>query len=146
MLRVVRADQDLSKSPNITGLSRAMRYGIIDINGAVVNVIDYSEAPAQPPPGFGEGFIAVQSDDVGPGWTYIDGVLAAPPSPPPAPAAPVTSVTPRQARLALLNAGLLDQVQTAVEAGSVSDGRSLIRLLAMRQAPANRILLVKIVG
>ena len=77
--------QDLSKSLSIMGLSRAMRYGIIDTNGAVVNVIDYSEAPAQPPPGFGAGFIAVQSDDVGPGWTYSDGVFTAPPSPPPPP-------------------------------------------------------------
>jgi hypothetical protein len=94
----------------------AMRYGIVDANGAVVNVIEYSETPTQPPPGFGEGYSAVQSDEVGPGWTYIDGILAAPPQPPSPPLPPVSSVTPRQARLALLNAGLLSQVQAAVGA------------------------------
>ena len=41
---------------------------------------------------------------------------------PPAPPTPVPqSVTPRQARLALLNAGLLTQVEAAIAAGNAAD-------------------------
>jgi hypothetical protein len=61
-----------------------MRYAIIDgIN--VINVIDYDEQPSNPPPGFEEPIIAVQSDTAGPGWTYVDGVFIAPYVPPPTP-------------------------------------------------------------
>lgn len=57
------------------------RYAIIDgIN--VVNVIDYSSPPGNPPPGFPVNYIAVQSDTAGPGWTYVNGVFIAPPVPP----------------------------------------------------------------
>lgn len=60
------------------------RYAIIDgIN--VVNVIDYSSPPSNPPPGFPQNYIAVQSDTAGPGWTYENGVFTAPPPPPPSP-------------------------------------------------------------
>ena len=48
------------------------------------------------------------------GMQYVEAsnsIIAIPPPAPP----PVTSVTPRQARLALLAAGLLDQVQSAVD-------------------------------
>ena len=59
-------------------------YAIIDgIN--VINVIQYEEQPSNPPPGFDEPIIAVQSDTAGPGWTYVDGVFIAPYVPPPTP-------------------------------------------------------------
>ena len=61
-----------------------MRYAIIDgIN--VINVIDYGAAPSNPPPGFDEPIIAVQSDTAQIGWTYVDGVFIAPYVPPPTP-------------------------------------------------------------
>jgi hypothetical protein len=61
-----------------------MRYAIIDgIN--VINVIDYDEQPSNPPPGFEEPIIAVQSDVAQIGWTYVDGVFIAPPVPAPTP-------------------------------------------------------------
>lgn len=61
-----------------------MRYAIVDgIN--VINVIDYDEQPSNPPPGFDEPIIAVQSDVAGPGWTYVDGQFVAPPVPAPTP-------------------------------------------------------------
>ena len=60
------------------------RYAIIDgIN--VINVIEYEEQPSNPPPGFDEPIIAVQSDTAGIGWTYVDGVFIAPYVPPPTP-------------------------------------------------------------
>jgi len=60
------------------------RYAIIDgIN--VINVIDYDTPPSNPPPGFDEPIIAVQSDTAGPGWTYVDGQFIAPPVPAPTP-------------------------------------------------------------
>lgn len=90
-----------------------MRYGIVDPTGLVVNVIEYDDAPSTPPAGFPEGFIAVQADLVGTGWKFEDGALVAPPQEV-IPLPPITSVTPRQARLALLVAGLLDQVDAAV--------------------------------
>ena len=62
-----------------------MRYAIIDgVN--VINAIDYDEQPSNPPPGFEEPIIAIQSDTASPGWTYVDGQFIAPPAPvPPTP-------------------------------------------------------------
>lgn len=61
-----------------------MRYAIInDID--VINVIDYDEQPSNPPPGFENPIIAVQSDVAGPGWTYVDSQFVAPPAPAPTP-------------------------------------------------------------
>jgi hypothetical protein len=61
-----------------------MRYAIIDgIN--VVNIIDYDTDPGNPPPGFEDPIIAVQSDTAQIGWTYVDGVFIAPPKPAPTP-------------------------------------------------------------
>lgn len=59
------------------------RYAIIDgIN--VVNVVEYENPPGNPPPGFPDNYIAVQSDTAGPGWLYEDGVFIdpTPPAPP----------------------------------------------------------------
>ena len=56
-----------------------MRYAIIDaVTEKIVNVIDYGIAPSNPPPGFETGIIAVQSDVVGPDWTW-DGGPGGPP-------------------------------------------------------------------
>jgi hypothetical protein len=61
-----------------------MRYTIIDLT-VVVNIIDYNTPPSNPPPGFDEPIIAVQSDTAQIGWEYIDGVFIAPYVPPPTP-------------------------------------------------------------
>lgn len=61
-----------------------MRYAIIDeIN--VINIIDYNTNPGNPPPGFNEPIIAVQSDTAQIGWTYVNGQFIAPPQPAPTP-------------------------------------------------------------
>lgn len=57
------------------------RYAIIDGEN-IINVIEYDTEPGNPPPGFEEGIIAVQSDTAGPGWTYVNGEFVAPPQPP----------------------------------------------------------------
>jgi hypothetical protein len=61
-----------------------MRYAIID-GIKVINVIEYEDQPSNPPPGFDETIIAVQSDTAGPGWTYVNGQFIAPPVPAPTP-------------------------------------------------------------
>lgn len=61
------------------------RYAIVDTaEGLVLSVIEYSEAPTNPPPGFVEGIIAVPSDKAGPGWQWDGSKLVAPvvPEPP----------------------------------------------------------------
>lgn len=64
-----------------------IRYAII--NGEdVVNVIDYEEPPGNPPPGFSNNYVAVQSDVANPGWKYISGQFIDPNPPPPAPLPP----------------------------------------------------------
>ena len=61
-----------------------MRYAIID-GIKVINAIEYEDQPSNPPPGFDETIIAVQSDTAGPGWTYVNGQFIAPPVPAPTP-------------------------------------------------------------
>jgi len=56
------------------------RYAIID-GANVVNVIEYENPPENPPPSFSATCIAVQSDEAGPGWGYINGQFVAPPQP-----------------------------------------------------------------
>lgn len=62
---------------------------------------------------FGPNYITRASDTVNVGWSW-DGTSLKPPAAP-AVAVPAT-ITPRQARLALLGAGLLDQANSAVNA------------------------------
>ena len=60
------------------------RYGVVEVaTGLVVNVIlwDGDTTQWQPP----EGCIAVQSDEVQMGWSYINEVFVAPPPEPPVP-------------------------------------------------------------
>ena len=60
------------------------KYAIIDgVN--VINIIEYDYQPTNPPPGFEDPIIAVQSDTAAIGWTYVDGQLIAPPEPAPTP-------------------------------------------------------------
>ena len=47
-------------------------YAIIK-DGMVENTIEYAEQPSTPPPGFGEGYVAVQADRASPGWLYEQG-------------------------------------------------------------------------
>jgi hypothetical protein len=83
-----------------------MRHAIIE-SGVVTNVVLANEQFAAE-----QGWV-VAPDDVGPGWLYADGVFSAPPAPPPV----VPSiVSMRQARLALLQAGKLDDVDAAIAA------------------------------
>jgi len=56
-----------------------MRYAIVK-NNIVENVIEYETQPTTPPPGFEEGYVAIQSDFVSVGWSYKD-ELFTPPQP-----------------------------------------------------------------
>lgn len=78
-----------------------MRAHIIQ-NGIVINTIEVDSLSAIP------GLVEATTGGIG--WTYSGGVLTAPVV---APAIP-SSVTMRQARLALLAAGLLSTVETAI--------------------------------
>lgn len=85
-----------------------MRTAVID-DTKVVNVIEADPEFTLP------GFLLVPTDTAGPGWTYDpDSGEFSPPPPQPEPVP--QSVTMRQARLALLQAGLLAQVDTAIDA------------------------------
>jgi hypothetical protein len=88
-----------------------MRYAIID-GTDVVNVIDYEDAPGNPPPGFADHIIAVQTETAQIGWLY-DGEVFTDPTPPAPPFVPY-GVTPLQARRALRAAGLLATVNAWV--------------------------------
>ena len=65
-------------------MSDLKKYAIIQGND-VINVIEYESDPGNPPPGFEDGIIAVQSDVAGPGWTYESGQFVEPPMPAPTP-------------------------------------------------------------
>jgi hypothetical protein len=49
-------------------------YAIIK-DGKVENIIEYDAQPTTPPPGFDDGYIAVQADRVSPGWLYENGAF-----------------------------------------------------------------------
>lgn len=82
-----------------------MNYAIIT-DGIVINIIVADAA-------FAAGVGAIPAQDAGIGWSYSGGVFTAPAAP--APVVPA-SVTRRQARQALLLAGLLDSVDPAIAA------------------------------
>ena len=54
-----------------------MKYAIVK-DGVVVNTIEYAEQPTTPPPGFEEGYAAIQSNEASTGWTYADGQFTNP--------------------------------------------------------------------
>lgn len=81
------------------------RFAIIDA-GRVINI-----AEAEPDYAAEQGWIAAETAQIGDLW---DGEHFTP-APPPTPVVPA-SVTMRQARLALLGAGLLDDVDAAINA------------------------------
>jgi len=54
-----------------------MNYAIVK-NEVVVNLIEYNEQPATPPPGFEDGHIAVQADNANIGWNYANGQFTDP--------------------------------------------------------------------
>ena len=82
-----------------------MRWALI-IDGLVANVVEQDDEPQ-----IGGQWVAC--GDAGPGWTY-DGSDFAPPPAPPTPAV-VPTISKRQARRALLAAGLLDDVEDALD-------------------------------
>ena len=49
-------------------------YAIIKGN-LVENIIEYDAQPTTPPPGFDNGYTAVQADRVSPGWLYENGAF-----------------------------------------------------------------------
>jgi hypothetical protein len=49
-------------------------YAIIKGN-LVENIIEYDAQPTTPPPGFDDGYTAVQADRVSPGWLYENGAF-----------------------------------------------------------------------
>jgi len=49
-------------------------YAIIK-NNLVENIIEYDAQPATSPPGFDDGYTAVQADRVSPGWLYKNGAF-----------------------------------------------------------------------
>lgn len=63
------------------------KYAIIDgIN--VINVIEYENPPGDPPPGFPDNYIAIQTDVAGPGWLHENGQFIDPTPPPVTPPIP----------------------------------------------------------
>ena len=79
------------------------RFAVIDA-GRVANIAEADEDFAA-----GQGWVPAQNAGIGDLWDG-EGFTAAPPVPPTVPAA----VTMRQARLALLGAGLLDDIDAAI--------------------------------
>lgn len=88
-----------------------MIYIIVDENGLVINRIVAGSGWVNDIP----NSTAVAETDVeySIGGSYVNGVYTPPPEPEPVPVV-INVVTARQARLALLNSGLLDQVEAAV--------------------------------
>jgi hypothetical protein len=53
------------------------KYAIVK-DGVVVNTIEYDKQPTTPPPGFEEGYAAIQSNEASTGWTYANGQFTNP--------------------------------------------------------------------
>ena len=85
-----------------------MKAHIIE-NGFVVNTIEVDSLDFSP--NLIDGSIG------GIGWSYINGQLL-PPTPVPTPEPVPPSITPRQARLKLLEVGLLDELEAIITTNS----------------------------
>lgn len=95
------------------------RYALLQ-NGVVVNIVLYSGEDDAP---WTEDFVEMAVPDDSPvaiGWVQTNGVLTAPPVENPEPAIVSLVVTRAQAKLAMLDAGLLDDVEQVI-AGMVGD-------------------------
>lgn len=87
---------------------------IIDSSGAIINRVVVEDKSNWSP---ADGLTAIEeTTPMAIGGTYLKGAYTPPPSLTQPELSPITAVTPRQARLALLGAGLLPQVETAVSA------------------------------
>jgi hypothetical protein len=53
------------------------RYAIIK-DGIVVNTVEYEGQPTNPPAGFEDGHIAIQTDEASIGWVYVSGIFTNP--------------------------------------------------------------------
>lgn len=82
-----------------------MRWALIE-SGHVANVVEEAQRPRIP----GQW---VACGAAGPGWSYDGSSFAPPPAPPTPTVAPI--ISKRQARRALLAAGLLDDVEDALD-------------------------------
>ena len=85
------------------------KYAIVK-DDVVVNVIEYEEQPSTPPPGFEDGYVAIQADTVSIGWTYANGIFTNP-NPPeviemPAPKSLTDMILENPTELAKLKAAL----------------------------------------
>lgn len=89
------------------------RYAIIE-NSVVSNTIEADED-------FAQQIGAIPADSAAIGDHYIDGEFVSPE--PPAPEMPQT-VTMRQARLAMLSAGILDDVESLIQQMPGDEGRA----------------------
>ena len=86
-----------------------MKYAIVK-NGVVVNTIEYDSQPTTPPPGFEDGYEAIQKDFVNIGWHYTNGQFTDP-NPPetvemPAPTSLTDMILSNPAELAKLKQAL----------------------------------------
>jgi hypothetical protein len=87
------------------------KYAIVK-DGTVVNIIEYESQPSNPPPGFEDGHVAIQADQVSPGWQYADGKFFDPNPPEPIEILPSVSLTD----LILSNPEELAKLKAALEA------------------------------
>ena len=88
-----------------------MKAALVNANNVVENVIVWSQGDIAP-----EGFTVIELEDshkVGPGWEWISGTDFLDTTPPPPPFIPRV-VSARQARLLLLNQGLLADVEAMI--------------------------------
>jgi hypothetical protein len=67
-------------------------YAIVK-DGVVVNTIEYAEQPTTPPPGFEDGYEAIQSSEASIGWTYENGQFTNPVQPEAVDMPPTASLT-----------------------------------------------------
>lgn len=103
-----------------------MRTAIVDTSRTpqlVVNVIDYpTDLNGTVPPGMAAPMLAVTGNDrVSPGWTYVNGVLMAPPPPPP----PVPPTIDEIYDATILQQRVLKAIVLALNDGTLPIGQNL---------------------
>lgn len=93
------------------------KYAVLNTDSTVVNLVlwDGDTENWEPPTGCTAVVVPADSQ-VSIGYLFADGAFVAPPAPPAPPPAVPASVTMRQTRLALLAAGKLGAVDTAIAA------------------------------